>query len=265
MIVTGPQGFEGGPQASGDLHPGTYRVEMSAPGFEPVDQEVVMAADDQEITVALVAKPAVLQVVITGPDGQPMDAKYSIGKGELADTEGGRVELTLDAGKHLLTVRAEGYAVDKQKLALDRGETELVEIQLRPTQVQLTVEKIEIKGEVFFDVNQATIKAESHPLLEEVAQVMLDHPEVLRLRIEGHTDSRGDAGYNLELSKKRSAAVKDFLIAKGVEEGRLESEGFGESKPLEKGENEAAWSKNRRVDFFIAERTEAKPVKKKAE
>ena len=94
-------------------------------------------------------------------------------------------------------------------------------------------------------------------LLDEVAQVMVDHPELLRLRIEGHTDSRGEAGYNLQLSKDRAAAVKAYLEGKGVAAERLESEGFGETKPLMKGENEAAWQKNRRVDFFIAERDEA--------
>jgi OOP family OmpA-OmpF porin len=126
--------------------------------------------------------------------------------------------------------------------------------------VELTAEKIEIKGEVFFDTAKATIQPDSFALLDEVVQVMKDHPEVLRLRIEGHTDSRGDAEPNLVLSRERAAAVLAYLQDKGVAPERLESEGYGETRPLDKRENEAAWKKNRRVDFYISQRTEpAKP------
>jgi outer membrane protein OmpA-like peptidoglycan-associated protein len=138
------------------------------------------------------------------------------------------------------------------------NETTVVEVELRPTQVELTVEKIEIKGEVYFETAKATIQPESFPLLDEVAQVMVDHPEVLRLRIEGHTDSRGNDSYNLQLSKDRAASVLAYLVEHGVPAERLESEGFGETKPLVRGENAAAWEKNRRVDFFVAQWDEAK-------
>jgi outer membrane protein OmpA-like peptidoglycan-associated protein len=76
------------------------------------------------------------------------------------------------------------------------------------------------------------------------------------VRIEGHTDSRGDDAFNLDLSQRRTEAVRTYLINKGVEANRLEAKGYGETKPLVTGNNEAAWAKNRRVDFFIVERTD---------
>jgi outer membrane protein OmpA-like peptidoglycan-associated protein len=255
--VSGPQGFEGGAEVGGELHPGAYKLAAQAEGWGKDAQDVVMVAgEDQAITITLAPNPGLVQVLVKGPDGKPVEASFTVGDSEPVSTSKGRGELEMAPGNYGVTVRAEGFAVENRKLTLDPGETELIEIELRPTQVELTVERIEIKGEVFFDTANATIKAESFPLLDEVAQVMKDHPELLRLRIEGHTDSRGGDAYNLQLSKDRAAAVKTYLVGKGVEAGRLESEGYGETKPLDKRENEAAWSKNRRVDFFIAERTE---------
>ena len=77
------------------------------------------------------------------------------------------------------------------------------------------------------------------------------HPEAKLVHIEGHTDSRGSASANLDLSTRRAAAVRQYLIDKGVEPARLDSKGYGETRPLILEENEAAWSKNRRVDFFV--------------
>ncbi len=261
VAVSGPQAFEGGSGARGDLHPGSYRLNVSAPGWIGASQEVQMAAgDDQQVTVTLEAALALVQVRVVGPDGQPVEAEFTVGDSERVSTKGGKGQLQVAAGDHGLTLRAEGYVVENQKLSLGGGETKLVEVELRPTQVELTAEKIEIKGEVFFDTAKATIQPDSFALLDEVVQVMKDHPEVLRLRIEGHTDSRGDAEPNLVLSRERAAAVLAYLQDKGVAPERLESEGYGETRPLDKRENEAAWKKNRRVDFYISQRTEpAKP------
>jgi outer membrane protein OmpA-like peptidoglycan-associated protein len=256
--VSGPEPFEGGAEHSGTVHPGSYQVRASAEGWLPDAASFdVEAGADQEVTLVLAQAKGLVQVRVTGPDGQPIDASFTVGDSDPAATEGGEGELAVAPGATGVTVRAEGYAVANQKVEIVASETTIVEFELRPTQVELTVEKIEIKGEVYFDTAKATIKPESFPLLDEVTQVMVDHPEVLRLRVEGHTDSRGDDSYNLQLSKDRAASVMAYLTDKGVAAERLESEGFGESKPLIRGENTAAWEKNRRVDFFVAEWDEA--------
>lgn len=250
--ISGPQQLDGGAEGAGQLHPGSYQLSAAAEGWlgEPSPFEVV-AGQDQQVTLVLQPNPATLQVVLVGPDGQPVDGTFALGDAEPQATSDGKGQLETPPGSWGLTVRAEGYAVASQKLKLAAGETKVVEVKLRPTQVELTVDKIEIKGEVFFDTAKASIKPESFPLLDEVAQVMADHPEVLLLRVEGHTDSRGQDDYNLQLSKDRAASVLAYLVDRGVAAERLESEGFGETKPLVRGENEDAWSKNRRVDFFV--------------
>ena len=117
----------------------------------------------------------------------------------------------------------------------------------------ITRERVTIADKIFFDVNKATIKAESFSLLDEVAQVLLDYPEIAGLRVEGHTDQRGPADTNRRLSQARAESVRAYLVDKGVEAGRLTAEGFGEDRPLDPADNRAAWDQNRRVEFMVTE------------
>jgi outer membrane protein OmpA-like peptidoglycan-associated protein len=259
--VRGPQGARGPAQAELALHPGHYRINASAPGWAGAPAEIDLAlGQDQEIALALVPLPALVRLRLQGPDGEPVDGTVSVEGGEPRSTRGGQLDTELDHGGYNLTVRVDGMAVENHHVQLQPGASELVQLQLRRTQVALQADRIEINGEVYFDTDQVSIKVESFPLLDEVAQLLADHPEVQGLRIEGHTDSRGDDAYNLQLSKDRAAAVLSYLVSRGVTPDRLESQGFGETRPLDKRENEAAWGMNRRVDFFIAERGEVAPA-----
>jgi outer membrane protein OmpA-like peptidoglycan-associated protein len=120
--------------------------------------------------------------------------------------------------------------------------------------VRLTRERIEIEDSVYFETARAAIKPESYPLLDQIAALLMEHPEIRRVRIEGHTDSRGDDAYNLRLSQDRASAVRVYLVSKGVAVKRLSAIGYGETKPLDPRETEEAWSQNRRVDFWIEDR-----------
>ena len=76
------------------------------------------------------------------------------------------------------------------------------------------------------------------------------------IEIQGHTDERGSDAYNLNLSKRRAASVRRYLEGKGVSKSRLQSEGYGERKPLNKAHNAKAWAENRRVEFLIIKRAD---------
>ena len=78
-------------------------------------------------------------------------------------------------------------------------------MKLAPTKVKVTIQKIEILDKVYFETAKATIKPESFPLLDEVARVLIDYPQITKVRVEGHTDSRGNDAYNLKLSDERAA------------------------------------------------------------
>jgi OOP family OmpA-OmpF porin len=113
---------------------------------------------------------------------------------------------------------------------------------------------IEILDMVYFEYNKAIIKPQSYPILDAVAATMQGNPSIALIEVQGHTDERGNDAYNLDLSDRRAASVKKYLIDKGVDEKRLESQGYGETQPIDRRSNEAAWAKNRRVAFLILKR-----------
>jgi OOP family OmpA-OmpF porin len=120
--------------------------------------------------------------------------------------------------------------------------------------VVVTREKIEFEGKVYFETNLAEIKSESTELLDAIGVAMNEHPELLKVEIQGHSDARGDAAYNLDLSTRRAAAVRSYLVNKGVAPDRVVSKGYGETRSVIDEDNESAWSQNRRVEFIIIDR-----------
>jgi len=108
--------------------------------------------------------------------------------------------------------------------------------------------EIAILEPIQFEYNSAQIKPVSFPILDEVVGLLKARPN-LRIGVYGHTDSRGNDNYNLNLSKRRAASVMKYLADHGIAAGRLESEGYGESRPKCNEENEECWAINRRVEF----------------
>lgn len=103
---------------------------------------------------------------------------------------------------------------------------------------------------ILFDVNSANIKPESYGSLKEMANVLKENPDV-KVKIIGHTDSDGNDAANLDLSKRRAAAVKASMAKEfGIDESRMETEGKGESEPMDKNNTPAAKANNRRVEFI---------------
>ena len=111
-------------------------------------------------------------------------------------------------------------------------------------------DKIELKQKVFFKTNKATIMSISFSMLEEVAMALKDHGD-LKIRIEGHTDSKGSDKYNRKLSDKRAKSVRDFMIKQGIAPDRMIAIGYGEEKPIADNSTEEGRDMNRRVEFNI--------------
>jgi len=99
-----------------------------------------------------------------------------------------------------------------------------------------------------FDVNKATLKPESMGIINEIAALMKQHPEI-KFSIEGHTDSDGDDAFNQTLSEQRAATVEAALKKMGIASDRLSSKGWGESKPIDNNSTPEGKANNRRVEF----------------
>jgi OOP family OmpA-OmpF porin len=113
-----------------------------------------------------------------------------------------------------------------------------------------------ILDKVQFATNSAEILDESKPILDAVAATMKGHPEFTLVEVAGHADERGDDAHNLRLTRLRAAAVAKALAARGIEQHRLVSQGYGEYCPLEEQNTEKAWEKNRRVEFKVVKTQE---------
>jgi OOP family OmpA-OmpF porin len=99
-----------------------------------------------------------------------------------------------------------------------------------------------------FDTGKATIRADSSKVLEEILKLANTRAD-LRLTIEGHTDNVGNAAANRKLSEERAAAVKAWLVGKGVKAERLATAGLGDTKPVADNKSEDGRAKNRRVEL----------------
>ncbi len=105
---------------------------------------------------------------------------------------------------------------------------------------------------IYFATSKYELLPESYEQLDELAEIMRERPS-LQIRIEGHTDNLGDFDKNVELSRQRAEAVRDYLTKKGVTAERLETQGYGPTRPVAKNKSEAERRKNRRVEFTITE------------
>lgn len=103
---------------------------------------------------------------------------------------------------------------------------------------------------ILFDVNADKIKPESYGVLKELATVLKENPAV-KVKVIGHTDSDGDEAKNLDLSKRRAASVKKALSTEfGIDASRLETDGKGETQPMDNNTSAEGKAKNRRVEFI---------------
>ncbi|MBT3222760.1 MAG: OmpA family protein, partial [Proteobacteria bacterium] len=134
------------------------------------------------------------------------------------------------------------------------GTTDLM-VMLRPEEVLIDTEskQIFLHRKVFFEIDKAELKLESLHVLDSLVLTLGEHPEITKLRIDGHTDITGSDEHNQKLSEARAASVVAYLVREGIAQDRLVSKGFGETKVLQKGESDDVHATNRRVEFHILE------------
>jgi len=125
-----------------------------------------------------------------------------------------------------------------------------------PKFIHLEGSTVRVLQQVHFQTGSATILPDSFPMLTEIAQLLKATPAIRKLMIEGHTDNRGDAAMNLDLSKRRAASVKTWLIQHGIEPDRLDSEGYGLTRPITTNDTVEGRAANRRVEFKITQEDE---------
>jgi len=118
-----------------------------------------------------------------------------------------------------------------------------------PAPLPMVKEKIVLRG-INFDFDKSNIKPEFAPVLDEAAKILKDRADV-KVVIEGHCDAIGTDAYNQKRSERRAKAVLDYLVGKSVSAQRLETVGYGESKPMADNKTKEGRRMNRRVEFKV--------------
>ncbi len=191
----------------------------------------------------------------------PLAAKVTFEPTELAETdleaekvvvktnEDGSYRVNLKrGGAYQVRINEKGYHEYSEPLILTSVEGDEYEYNV-------LLEKLEAGTKIkmdplFFIVSTDTLIETSLPIVEKLATILLDNPDI-KIRIEGHTDNSGTANSNETLSLARATRIRNILTEKGIKKKRMKVEGFGERKPLVKNLTEEDKQKNRRVEFII--------------
>ncbi len=128
-----------------------------------------------------------------------------------------------------------------------------------PSLVQIADGKLVILRPVFFATNRDLILPQSFPVLQAVTDALLASPHIKKVSIEGHTDNRGRAAYNVDLSNRRAQSVRRWLVSHSIAEDRVSAVGFGPNRPIADNTSEKGRAKNRRVDFVIVDPPQSPP------
>jgi outer membrane protein OmpA-like peptidoglycan-associated protein len=162
-----------------------------------------------------------------------------------------------EAERRRLEEQQKAQAAHAAELARLQAEQQKTQEELRKTLSQLASVRQEARGlivtlpgSIYFDVNKSDVKPAMRARLTEIAKALATVPNQ-RVLVEGHTDSDGTSEYNLKLSRLRADSVRSVLVAGGVSPDRIESQGYGETRPIATNATAAGKAQNRRVELVL--------------
>jgi outer membrane protein OmpA-like peptidoglycan-associated protein/tetratricopeptide (TPR) repeat protein len=230
----------------------------------PVSEKVI----EQKIEVRKSEMALLKGIVRDAKTNKPLEASIELINNEsntiiaefTSDATTGKFLVALPAGKNYgIAVKVNGYLFHSENFEIPR-ESDYQEFSKDVFMKKIEVGEVIVLRNIFFDLNKYSLRKESQNELDRLTKLLQDNPSI-RIQISGHTDSRGSATLNKELSANRAKAVVDYLVTKGIDKKRLESQGFGKDQPIvtdeaiakmksEKAKEEAHQS-NRRTEFKI--------------
>ena len=289
--MTGMVSRANGAFETGNLQPGEYQLQISAEGYKdgscsivvPVEPDGIKARDKirdeversdssegpnaTEVKCNLKAAPAVGSLhgtVISAETGTPV-VRASVKARDIreqtvemqTDTNGAFRAENVRVGTLHVLISAPGYLpsmvdFDIKKKVEQSASFTMQAIPKKPN-VKVLTNELRLSSPIRFAADVADLLPESKVLVQEVAAVMGQHPELTRVEIQSYTDEPSGASYSKRLSEERGQSVRSLLVALGVESSRLSVKAFGSEKPLVRGTaTEAAREKNRRIVLHIA-------------
>jgi peptidoglycan-associated lipoprotein len=136
-------------------------------------------------------------------------------------------------------------AAERERIARQRAADSIAALAHSSDEVRTTLAAM-----IHFDLDKSNIRANDMGILDQKVAILQANP-ALRIRTAGHCDERGSDEYNLALGNRRAQSAKQYLVSHGIDASRIETQSWGEEKPLAQGHDESAWSQNRRDEFEV--------------
>ncbi len=255
---------EDGSYMSFPFDAGKVTIEVRKAGYKPASIEVnVEAGGTVTGDVTLEPEPPKVGKVLgtlASNDGKSLSGtvEFTGPETKKLDVTDGAFQVELKPGTYKVQGHAAKYFTRVSQLVVEAGQKALLELKLTPRPrrmlVVITRHKLRIRKKVHFATGKADLTEDGKQLLDQVAAVLNEHPEIRLVRIEGHTDNRGSRSFNMRLSQNRANAVRDYLISQGVDADRLIAKGYGPTRPLVPNFSRRNRRRNRRVEFRILKR-----------
>ncbi len=269
---SGSRGYFASAKQGGFGDQDLYRITFLGPEKQPLlntqDQLLAMVANPvsnlktENVVEVKVAKLTILKGVVTdAKTTKPLEASIDLIDNDKniilatfkSNSSTGKYLVTLPSGKNYgIAVKRDGYLFHSENFNLpDNADFQEFnkDVALKKIEIGSTI----VLRNIFFDFDKATIRPESANELERLIKLLNDNP-TLKIELGSHTDSKGSDDYNLKLSDNRSKSVVDYLIAKGINAGRLVAKGYGETKPIDTNDTDDGRQNNRRTEFKILEK-----------
>jgi peptidoglycan-associated lipoprotein len=233
---------------------GTYSMEASrgeitltgsAEGYLPASESVDLASGGSyqiDFPLTRIETTGVVTGTVTDEaTGQPLDAMVSSGSVQAQTAADGTYSIELQSGSRNLSASASAYGPESATVTVPAGGSAVQDFALG-----LVVDF----DKVYFDLDSSVLRTDAREALDEIAAFLLANPGV-SVTITGNTCDLGEEDYNQSLAERRADAVRNYLIAKGVTEGRLSTVSYGESRPDTPNTDEEHRALNRRAEFVI--------------
>ncbi len=146
--------------------------------------------------------------------------------------------------------RKEAKEADRIREEEVRKEFEKSLVAQKTPGIEGVVHESKMLKDIHFEFDKYNIRPEDAGILKENSALLKKYPG-MKFQIEGHCDERGTVEYNLALGERRANSTKKYLVSLGIEPSRISTISYGEERPLDQGQNEEAWTKNRRAHFVI--------------
>ncbi|SDR87367.1 OmpA family protein [Winogradskyella sediminis] len=201
--------------------------------------------------IALV-KDQIKNTILSGAQVTILDAQLNEIAAQATDTSG-KTRFNVNCeNSYTINVSMDGYETASFKVAASEGEDVKVHADLKPINEMITETEVKLNN-IYFEFNNSNITNQGALELDKLVEIMKDYPE-MKIMVRSHTDSKGNADYNLKLSERRAQSTMQYVISKGISKDRLSAKGMGATAPkidCKSNCTEAEDAQNRRSEFLI--------------